>query len=211
MTRQPGKRAHSKDSRKAAQQNCEPRRTPPIAAAPDAFETIARLSRVRWRLTAASRDRRRPPVRAEGSPAKQPLGDPDAKLRLQIGGAFRAIERRSGRLDTGNACSHYVLLARGAETSGVSGRDGHCSHHPSRGPRCLLCIGRAAARSVFTRRANRSWWRRRARRLVRSQGLWHQQRHVGMARPRALSATDLCRRAFQGLLAARRCCHQGAQ
>ena len=93
----------------------------------------------------------------------------------------------------------------------VNGRVGNDSHHPPCGPRCLLCIGRAAARPVAARQADRRRRRGRARRLVRGQGLRRPRRHAGTAGARALSAADLRRRPFQGVPAAGRCRHRRAR
>ena len=70
-----------------------------------------------------------------------------------------------------------------------AGRDG--SHDPPCGPRRLLCLGRAAARPVAARQADRRRRRRRAGRLLRSQSLRRRRRHAGTAGARALPAAHL--------------------
>ena len=89
-------------------------------------------------------------------------------------------------------CSH----ARTSSSFFRRGPGGNNSYHPPCGPRRLLCIGRAIARSLVARQADRRGGRSRARRLVRGQGLWNQRRHVRTAGARALSAPDLCWRTF---------------
>ena len=70
--------------------------------------------------------------------------------------------------------------------------DGNNGHHPARGSRCFLCVGRANARPFFARKTHRCRWRCGARRFLRSQIVWCQQWHVRAARPRSVSTTDLC-------------------
>ena len=96
------------------------------------------------------------------------------------------------------AADHFRGMSR------VNVPDGNDSHHPACGPRRLLCLGRAIARSVPARQADRGRWRCRACRLLRSQGLRGARRHAGTAGARALSAAHFRRRPFQGLPAARR-------
>ena len=90
----------------------------------------------------------------------------------------------------------------------VNGRDGNDSHHPPRGPGCLLRIGRAAARAILERQTDCRRRRGCACRFLRGEGLRRPRRHAGTARARTLSATHLCRRPFQGLPTARRCRHR---
>ena len=90
-------------------------------------------------------------------------------------------------------------------------RDGNDSHHPPRGPRCLLCLGRATARPVAARQVHCRRRRGGAGRFLRSQSVRGLQRHVGLPGARALSATYFCRRPFWRLPAARRCGHRRSQ
>ena len=87
----------------------------------------------------------------------------------------------------------------------------HARHHPPRRSRCLLRLGRAAARSVAARQADRGRRRRRAGGVVRGQGVRREGRHAGTAGARALPAAHLRRRSLQGVLAAGRCRDEGAR
>ena len=116
-------------------------------------------------------------------------------------GRLLSSEERCGRRQLRIAtpltcCPLFVLMRERAASFLRRGPGGNNSYHPPCGPRRLLCIGRAIARSLVARQADRRGGRSRARRLVRGQGLWNQRRHVRTAGARALSAPDLCWRTF---------------
>ena len=144
----------------------------------------------------------------------------DSNQRRGLGHASCRRDRPS-HLTSTLTCSLYVLGV-GSPREHSDGRafsrhvtvncgDGNDSHHPPCGPRRLLRLGRAAARPVAARQADRRRRRGGARRVLRGEGLRRARRHAGAAGARALPAADLRRRPFQGVPAARRCRDRGAR
>jgi hypothetical protein len=69
---------------------------------------------------------------------------------------------------------------------------GNDSHDPSCRPGCVLCFGRAVARSILARQPHRRRWRSCARRFLRSQGLRGPRGYARQTSARALSAARFC-------------------